>query len=61
MTEVAGPPAPPGRFSSLPIRGAGAANTAATDGSGLEANWSMAQAFEIPTAKPDGDRVMSSR
>jgi hypothetical protein len=21
----------------------------------------MAQAFEIPTAKPDGDRVMSSR
>src|ERR1700693_6230945 len=52
MTEVAGPPAPPARFSSLPIRGADAASTAGADGSGLEANCSMAQAFRNPHGKP---------
>src|SRR5450759_3355996 len=47
MTDVAGPPVPPARLSSLPIRGAAAATGAGE--SDLEANCSMAQAFEIPT------------
>jgi hypothetical protein len=46
MTDVAGPPVPPVRFSSLPIRKADAATGA--DGSNLEVNCNMAQAFEIP-------------
>src|SRR5882724_7473327 len=49
MTDVAGPPLPPVRFSSLPIRGADAARTDGADESDLEFNCSMAQAFEIPT------------
>src|ERR1700692_3720796 len=48
MTDVAGPAGPPLRFSSLLIRGADAATAAGADGSGLEANCNMAQAFEIP-------------
>src|SRR5258707_6666629 len=49
MTEVAGPPAPPERFSSSPIRGADAATGGSTDGSDLDVNCSMAQVFEIPS------------
>src|ERR1700676_612901 len=49
MTDVAGPPVPPLRFSSLLIRAADAAVAAGADGSNLEVNCSMAQAFEIPT------------
>src|SRR5229473_347174 len=49
MTDVAGPPLPPGRFSSLPIREADAARADGADESNLEVNCSMAQAFEIPT------------
>src|SRR5207302_6693267 len=57
MTEVAGPLAPPERFSSLPIRGAGAASTAGTDRSGLEVSCSMAQSVRNPHGKPDSDRA----
>jgi hypothetical protein len=49
MTDVAGPPLPPVRFSSLPIRAADAARAEGADKSNLEVNCSMAQAFEIPT------------
>src|ERR1035438_10230355 len=49
MTDVAGPPVLPLRFSSLPIRGADAATAAGANGSDLEVNCNMAQAFEIPT------------
>src|SRR5712672_3045937 len=49
MTDVAGPPLPPVRFSSLPIREADAARADGADESNLEVNCSMAQAFEIPT------------
>src|ERR1700694_6235097 len=49
MTDVAGPPGAPLRFSSLLIRAADAAVAAGADGSNLEVNCSMAQAFEIPT------------
>jgi hypothetical protein len=49
ITDVAGPPAPPERFSSLPIRGADAAAEGGADGSGLEFNCGMAQVFEILT------------
>src|ERR1700748_340664 len=49
MTDVAGPPAPPERFSSSPIRGADAATGGSTDGSDLDVNCSMAPVFEIPT------------
>src|SRR5947208_2037458 len=49
MTDVAGPPLPPARFSSLPIRGADAARTEGADEPDLEGNCSMAPAFEIPT------------
>src|ERR1700744_5207322 len=49
MTDVAGPPAPPERFSSSPIRGADAATGGSTDGSDLDVNCSMAQVFEIPS------------
>src|SRR6266446_8717789 len=57
MTDVAGPPLPPVRFSSLPIRGADAARTDGADESDLEFNCSMAQAFEIPT----GNRKTAKR
>jgi hypothetical protein len=49
ITDVAGPPLPPERFSSLPIRGADAAAGGGADGSELDVNCSMAQTFEIPT------------
>src|SRR5260370_35328816 len=49
MTDVAGPPLPPVRFSSLPIREADAARAGGGHEHNLEVNCSMAQAFEIPT------------
>jgi hypothetical protein len=60
MTDVAGPPLAPVRFSSLPIRGADAARTDGADESDLEVNCSMAQAFEIPTGngKRPGDVLL---
>src|SRR4030088_2955848 len=48
ITDVAGPPVPAARFSSLPIRGADAA-TAGADESNLEVNCNMAPAFDILT------------
>src|ERR1700687_6199969 len=57
ITDVAGPPVPPARFSSLPIRGAGAATAAVADESNLEVNCNMAQAFDIPT----GNRTATGR
>src|SRR5258708_12994644 len=58
MTDVAGPLTPPGRFSSLPIRGADAARRGGADESGLEVSCSMAQAFEVPTENRKNDQVM---
>jgi hypothetical protein len=48
ITDVAGPPAPPERFSSLPIRGADAAAGSA-NGSVMEDSGGMARVFEILT------------
>src|SRR5882724_3110845 len=45
MTEDAGPPGPPERFSSLPIREADATAAAGTDGSELIIRCDMSQAF----------------
>src|SRR3954453_21367520 len=49
MTEVLGPLGPPLRASSLPIRGAEAAHSAAADRSMLRIGVGMAQMFEIPS------------
>src|SRR5579872_6578529 len=57
MTDVEGPPAPPGRLSSVPIRGAETARAAA-DKSMVETSCDMAQAFEIPMGRSDSDRAM---
>ena len=46
ITDLAWPPVPPVRFSSLPIRGTLTADGA--DESNLEASCNMAQVFEIP-------------
>src|SRR6185312_3433116 len=53
MTDVAGPPAPPPRFSSVPIRGTDAATAGGAGESNLETSCSMAQVFNIPT----GNRI----
>src|SRR3954469_21830453 len=54
MTDVDGPPVAPVRLSSLPIRGTDAAMAEGTDGSNLDVNCSMAQAFE--TSRRTGPR-----
>src|SRR5664279_4923073 len=60
MTDVAGPPVPAGRLSSLPIRRAKAAPADGVDQSSLEVNCNMAQAFEIPTGNRTGPRNASN-
>jgi hypothetical protein len=47
MTDVDGPLVPLLRFSSLLIRGAGAADISVTDEQDLKVNCNMAQAFKI--------------
>jgi hypothetical protein len=49
ITDVAGPPLPPERFSSSPIRGADATTGGGAEKLDLDVNCSMAQAFEVPT------------
>src|SRR5215470_15529373 len=54
MTDVAGPPEPFARFSSLPIRGRNETPTATAAGaSGLKFGRDMAQALDFPM-RPDG-------
>src|ERR1700676_1815365 len=58
ITDVAGPPVPPTRFSSLPIRGANTP-TDGRDGSDLVINCNMAQAFEVPMGAGSGRAMFS--
>src|SRR5713101_3666418 len=69
MTEVAGPPGPAERFSSLPIREADTAMEAGADGSELIIRCDMTQKFgtgvqhrrSTSHGKPDSGQWMPSR